>query len=294
MQKRTKIAISIILLVTLLVAIVLELPSAQSYKALAFMSKVAGLDLTRYTVRGPISYSGNGFPDMLVYVLTSEVSDLKVFFQFENGTLQTCQLQSTKGSPIFAGATSTDLITSAKNILERYQSFSANIYIPTMQEMLNFTIARNEGGTFTRSLGEITLVIHVQNNIGDFVWSYTPNGMEDHYKTVDLTIENGNFKFFLNSWDLFKLGTTEVNVTREQAIKTAKDYALKTYSDYNSTFEILDNNAMATLSLQTRAPYMLYPHWEILLPLDKPIGAIGSIRVLLWADTGQVTYIAGV
>jgi hypothetical protein len=83
-----------------------------------------------------------------------------------------------------------------------------------------------------------------------------------------------------------------VNVSQVQAIQIATDQALNKYS-FLSNSTILDNIAMAGLSLQDRGNYILYPSWDIILPLAKPVGAVGEIQVLLWADTGQVYYIVG-
>ncbi len=106
------------------------------------------------------------------------------------------------------------------------------------------------------------------------------------------------FEFFCDNWDLYTVGNTEVQMSQTQAIQIAKQAAIDKYSlSGNQTspdFTILDQNAMATLSMQDRGNYTLYPHWEILLPLDKAYGAVTAIRVLVWADTGKVAYMAAV
>ncbi len=158
-----------------------------------------------------------------------------------------------------------------------------------MKSVLNQTV--NPGNI---TIGNIAQNVAIRNSTNDFVWSYNTNNIVDTYKAVDLTLENGNFQFYCNDWDLYTIGNTEVNINATQAIQIAKEQALKTYPFATNNITILDNESMATLNMQNRGNFTLYPHWEILLPLDTAYGAVTCIQVLLWADTGQIDYMAAV
>jgi hypothetical protein len=224
MQKSRTTAInkilSIILLVTLLMTLITVVlvmsskpsaifpstnsQSAQDNEASAFMSKVTGLDMAQYNMLPIYSYPGNGSfePEMITYDLSTASSlsagenKVDAFCQFRNGVLVYCKLNPITGSPLFANAPSTDQITAAKNILQRLQSYYANSYLPAMNDMLNFTMNQDQSENFLISKGNLTLAITMENNIDNFEWSYTPNGMSDTYIVVILTTENGNFQSF--------------------------------------------------------------------------------------------------
>lgn len=316
-QQSRKIAINktlgIILLLCLLMALIIVVlavsskrltivpltnpEAAQDNEAFAFMSNVTGLDMAQYTMQTIYYYPGNGDPlygqEMITYALSSSGNRVDAFCQFRNGTLTTCQLKPITGSPLFANAPSPDKIEAAKNILERLQNYYATSYLPAMGTMLNFTMNQNQSGNFLISNGNLTLTITTQNNIDNFEWSYTPLGISDTYDVVSLTTENGNFQSFSNDWwNLYKVGSTDVNVSQAQATQIAKEQALNRYSSLSGS-TILDESAIVTLSLQNRGNFTLYPQWKILLPLSKPAGAVTEIEVLMWADTGQISYMVG-
>ena len=265
--------------------------SAQDNEASAFMSKVAGLDMAQYTMSTIYTYPGNAtFDEMISYALTSSQNRVDALCIFHNGALISCKLNPISGSPIFVNDSSTDPVNAAKIILANYQKYSGATYLPTMREMLNFTIALNEGGDLSSVAGDVNLQVTINGNTDNFVWSYEPNGIGDIFKALDITVQNGYLQSFSDNWSLFKIGA-QVNVTVAQAIKIATDSALKEYPQLSGS-SILDNDAMATLNLENREAYTLYPEWEILLPLAQPAGATTCIQVFIWADTGQVNSVS--
>ena len=104
---------------------------------------------------------------------------------------------------------------------------------------------------------------------------------------------------FCDYWNCYTVGNADVKFDREAAIQVAKEHAQN--HSYNigdttvSDFTILDEYITAELMMQERGNYEVYPWWEIRLPLDKAyLGAITEIRVLMWADTGEVTYVEAI
>lgn len=53
--------------------------------------------------------------------------------------------------------------------------------------------------------------------------------------------------------------------------------------------------AVASLSMQDRGNGVLYPQWDIYLPLNSSYpGGVTAIHVLEWADNGRVSFIAAI
>lgn len=99
---------------------------------------------------------------------------------------------------------------------------------------------------------------------------------------------------------LYKIGSLEVKVSKDEAIniarKLAGNFSWKVGVEPNVTvvkeFKVLDKPVQASLSLQEREPLTLYPHWHITLYLDKTYpGFVTGIMVGIWADTGETHYI---
>ncbi|WNZ28648.1 MAG: hypothetical protein IAX21_08295 [Candidatus Bathyarchaeota archaeon] len=77
------------------------------------------------------------------------------------------------------------------------------------------------------------------------------------------------------------------------AKQVAKNHSYTIGNTTVNNFTILDDPFSTELRMQTKENHMLYPQWAIRLCLDKVyLGGVTEIRVLMWADTAEVTYIA--
>lgn len=281
--------------------------TAASNKALAFMANVVGLDIAKYSAQVQVSnFTGNEvfdnghfdnrlFDKIVKYSLTSAGSKVEVISLLRNDTVVWCKLYPIEGSPLFALTPSTNGLLATKGVLSRLQNYQPASYLATMRGMLDTVPSRTNS---TTTVGNVRQAISFGANSEDTEWSYSPNGIENTFKAVTLGLQNGSFAYFSDNWNLYTIGDMNVNVPEAQAVNIAKQAAINKYSasgnQTSSNFTILDQNAMATLTMQDRGNYSLYPHWEILLPLDKAYGAITAIRALVWADTGQVAFVAAV
>jgi hypothetical protein len=267
-----------------------------SDKGLDFLANVAGLDVAHYNVR---VRNGTVVPaaDYTVkYELTFGDDKIDVLVNMRNGEVVWCKLYPIKGSPVFTESPSTNSIIGAKNLLERLRTYFADSYLPTMpEEMLKLNIGRDiQSWTLAKPAGtNLTLTLRIEYGSDyNFMWSCTPNGIEDIHKAVYLKTENGEFRFYSNNYDFYQIGNADGYLNREQAIQIAKEQAMKKFSLQPE--QIIDRSAMATLSMQDKGNFTLYPCWNIRMPLDKAYGAIGGMHVILWADTGHVAYCQGV
>jgi hypothetical protein len=91
------------------------------------------------------------------------------------------------------------------------------------------------------------------------------------------------------------VGSTELNVSKEEAIHIAMDYA-KDYTwtvngEIINNFTLVEEYASAELWPHSREdPLALIPYWYVTMPLDRIYPEqVDRIAVGLWADTGEVS-----
>lgn len=112
-------------------------------------------------------------------------------------------------------------------------------------------------------------------------------------KSVIFNFENGLLESITDGWLLYNIGSTEINISEEEAIELAINYA----KDYSwivngveiTEFIILEQPLSIDLWPHVREPLDLIPYWYVVLKLDKIYpGNVNGIGVGLWADTGQI------
>lgn len=157
----------------------------------------------------------------------------------------------------------------------------------------------------TTTSGNIKLAVIAQDDSSTFRWTYTFNGIGAPDKCVALHYENGFLNYFIDNWDLYKIGSISVNVSEQQAIDIAmakaKDFTWATVVD-NKTIEGLKynvTNAMVWTTTFASSLFMdnprgqdhltLYPMRHIWVSFDKFYpGNVYGMNVYVWADTGEI------
>lgn len=272
--------------------------STTENKVLTFLRDVVGLDMAKYDaklVAVPITSDLDGSSEMewIKYTLESAGSKIDVLCNFRNNVLVWCKLSVIAGSPLYIQSQHANVIEAANSLLKRYQIYSSAPYLQTMQNMLDQV---NESKPVTIKSGNVKLEISIEENYTYIKWMYTVNNIDASSKAVSFIFKNGALYLFRDTWDLYKIGTTDVIVSKEEAVSIAREH-LQKYSYMVdgvsiSNFTILDEPVIATLSMQDRGNCTLYPHWEIRLALDKVYpGGVTGFQVMLWADTGEVSHI---
>ena len=277
-------------------------------KTLIFLKDVVKVDVAKYNatlVRNWVDYPPHwgGLAEELVrYSLDGgNESNLYVTCRFREDMLHSCSLQVRKGSPFFAEPQPTSLLDAAKGFLERHQTYSKASYIQKMRSMLDM-VDETEDATVTSGNIKLTVLSQeVQNYPAEavdrtlFEWIYTVNGVDAPQNVVRVTFEEGIFKSLVNDWDLYSIGSSEVNVSREEAINLARnaaeDYTLQIYLEDGLTdveFNLADEPVRAKLSMYPRETLTVYPFWRIELYFDKYYYSAYGIQVGIWADTGEI------
>lgn len=297
MSKNVAVVLVLVFLAASCLIIVTLVSLTSKDATLDFLTAVAGVDISKYKIeKTSVLEPGFGIADQTVnYRLESDGSKMEVVSNFRNGTIVWCKIYRLEGSPILT-VPSVNALDSAKSLLNRYQSVSKAPYLQPIQDSLN---TLTELKSMTTENGNVKLEVSNEGEYSRFWWTATVNGIEMPQKQVGLVFYNGTFEMFGDYWNCYTVGNADIKFDREDAIQVAKEHAQNHSYNIGDTvvnnFTILDEYVIAELTMQDRGNHVLYPWWEIRLPLDKAyLGSITEIRVLMWADTGEVTYVEAI
>jgi hypothetical protein len=268
-------------------------------KVLAFLRDVVYLDMTKYYATlesNTVEYRsdwGGIVEEILKYSLTYEGSKIDVTLRFRNTTMSSYYLHVIEGTPYYSKLQPTNLLDTSKNFLERYQTYSAASHLETMRNILETV---DEFGDFETTLGNVKLIISTEGKIVKIQFVYQSNDIVFQAKSVVLTFDNYGFLQSLSDdWSLFRVGSTEVSISREEAISNAIEYA-KNYSwivngEIINNFTLVEESASAELWPHTREePVVLIPYWYVTIYLDRVYPErVDRLAVGVWADTGEVS-----
>ncbi len=278
-------------------------------KVLTILENVVGLDMAKYSTdlefyaQAPFLYFDVLPQEDVKYALESNESKLEVICAFVDEKLRSMSMYVTDGSPLTTQPTTSPL-EMAKDFLDKYQTYSDASYYSTLRSMLDSVEADKN---ITKTSENIKLEVTVTANRTDFRWKYTFNGVEATSKCVVLNFRQGFLKYFIDSWSFWTIGSTDLNVSEEEAIEIAMN-AAENYSwnvsmgGDNPPVTVTEFNVVGvsetTLDIgnyptknesRDGDPLTLYPGWHVKLYFDKLYpGQVYGLNIGIWADTGEV------
>lgn len=274
--------------------------STSANNAISFLSDVIQIDVKKYqatllsdTVEQRSDLGGVA-EQILRYSLTSSDSKFDVIFRFRNNRLSMYQITLLEGSPIYNEPQPIDTLDSAKDLLQRFTQYSEVSYL---KEMGNTLASVNVTQNFELTVGNIKLSVSLTEGDGEILWMYTENGVDFSVKSLSLVYEEGILKQLVDGWFLFQIGSTTVEISRDEAISIARGYLESFSYSINGTrvsdFKILDEPISAVFHPTPRdEPLFLIPYWFVTFYLDHTYpGGVTRLAVGLWADTGEVAQV---
>jgi hypothetical protein len=193
----------------------------------------------------------------------------------------------------------------AKEFLINYKSYTGNSFYERLDSMLNLVDT-----TINSTLieGDIQLEVAIEDfDYTTFRWIYTYKGIQAPVKSVALCYNNGSLEYFVDNWDLYTIGSTDFNLSEEDAINKGLNSA-KTFSwsigfddntyvvkDFNVTqamiWDITFGNSPFVDTARDHNPFILYPMIDVWVSLDDFYpGNVYGIEVFYWADTAEIFY----
>ena len=278
-------------------------------KGLAILNDVIGLDLTKYTITTrelqatqQTSYLGVIPKEDVEYDLKSGESNLRILDTFVDGELQMIHVLENDGQPKLAELfDKPNAVEMAKSFLSNYQTYAEDVVYGEMKSTLDCVDASKN---FTRTIGSTQLNVSAIDSYTTFKWTYTTNGVVAHTKFLALGFTNGFLTAFVNNWQLYSIGSTSIQLSREEAVAIALDTARNHSWSAQLEEDTLDvanlnekrtswtalvfDGSLGANETRSEDPLMLYPVWCIALTLNKWYGQLYGIQVDIWADTGEV------
>jgi hypothetical protein len=224
--------------------------------------------------------------------LISNESKLRIGFVFENYTLTGFHLYVNKGSPLFTQQPSANVLDRADAFLGRYENYLGT---SDCQELRDILSTVTEEKNLTATVDNVRFELTKKPSKTKLRWDITYNGAD--YTNLGFSLRsNGEFAFG-DTRNLYEIGTTDLNVSREEAISIAREQAK--YLPWkagtgNETVEVMNYTVVdeplgAALYTRCKEPLVLYPYWSVTLYLDKVYpGNVIGFTFQVWADTGEI------
>ncbi|MBN1357135.1 hypothetical protein JW988_00030 [Candidatus Bathyarchaeota archaeon] len=265
-------------------------------KALSIITDVIGIDLSRYSVELYNNNSelwGSLFREHIDYTLESNESKMRVMITFGNGTLihwDLAKIDSLPLSPIYVEPLPDNTLDVVKDALQRYQAYSEDSVVEEARNVLNTV---TELKTMNKTVGDLKIRITVRDGSINIDWVRTKNGL-DFATGLSINLANGVIDGFTDESRFFKIGSTDVNISREEAISIAREEA-KTYTSVTlwgiGTFRFRVKEEPSTVRLQVgTANFTSYPYWDVWFAADPEVYSVTGVKVIMRADTGEITY----
>jgi len=276
--------------------------STSADAAMTIIRDVFQIDVAKYTVSllsdtvGPQPDLDGIIEEVLTYSLVNNQSDVNLVLTFTNGNFSLFQLNVIEGipefTPIYTQKQPTDDLTAVQGVIARYESIDNASYLNQMSQLLSKASETQQDQT----LGNIKLETSINGENAQYVLLFTDNNVDFAAKSLEVVFENGILTSMSDDWQLYTIGSTQVNISQDQAIQIARN-AVNTFT-WNasgvqiSNFTVLQQPVSAVFFPKPRTGLALFPYWYITLYLDKVYpGGVNSIAVGVWADTGQVASI---
>jgi hypothetical protein len=195
--------------------------------------------------------------------------------------------------PVYTQQQSTDVLQATRNLIQRYKAVVNDTYVDEAATLLMLTNNANTDQT----LGNTKLKLSIYGANAKALLMYTENGTDFEAKSLNVNFQNHAVTEFRDDWFLFKVGSTQINISRDQAVLAAKAAAESFSWNVNGTkvtnVQIVDNPVSVVFYPKTRTePLILIPYWLVTLYLDRTYpGGVNAIVVGVWADTGEVVNI---
>jgi hypothetical protein len=272
-------------------------------KAMSIIKDVIQLDVSKYedTLESSTaqirSDLGNVIEEVFKYSLSNSQSSFELTLRFRNGHFSMFQLTQSEGypnfPPVYLQRQSTDVLQATKDLIQRYHLVANDTYLDDVVSLLTSTNNLTNDLTW----GDAKLKYVSYGNSAEVWLMYSANGTDFEAKTLHIKFDNQVVVQFTDDWFLFNVGSTQINISQDQAVLIAKNAARNFSWNANGTQvsnpQIVDNPVSAVFYPKSRNdPLTLMPYWLITLYLDQTYpGGVNAIVVGIWADTGEVANI---
>jgi hypothetical protein len=239
---------------------------------------------------------GNAPEEHVRYILENTGGNAEVTCLFRDNKLALCMVDAPPNASLIYTQNSHDILTSARGIMERYQTFTGD---SSITEMLTALDAVDAVGNLTKTVGNVKLEITSTSNTHMIMFDFKHTYNDVYYNEIQFSYDDLGFTF-ADYFSRYKMGSTDVKILEQQAIDSAikcvKAYSYEAVggSEGNETkvmisdFKVNKERTTAELLPGERGS-LLYPCWKVEVALDDLYpGNVYAFSVQIWADNGEV------
>ncbi len=280
-----------------------EIEAVERNSAFTFLRDVIGIDIEAYNMSYKFVTDRNSRPELKVFpkhatdaillLLKEENNVMEISVEFVDGMLEWFWVLDCQGKPKMRFQHSSDLINDARIFLERYEKVFNASYCSKMLPFLK-EITTLENSTVEKNGLAFKVCVDIEDNYIGFSWRHVVNGLKSpSIFSFSISTKDGLLLHFYDGWNLWKIGSSEIKVSRDEAI----NIALKVAESYIEGLGAKVVKITATLDLYNDEIterggdlFILFPRWFIELYFDKTYGngdKITGYDVCVWADTGE-------
>ncbi len=276
-------------------------------KGLSILNDAVGLDLSKYTVtqkdyQNYIDQYWEIPQESICYDFDSKESKLSISAIFVNGKLELMQVLENDGQPsLTKQSTTTNAAKLAQDFLGNYQTY---INDPLYGELKATLDELDPNKNLTKTSANTQLEVTIVDGYTTFKWTYVAHGAIAPPKFVALGYDKGFLAYFVDNWQIYSVGSTNIalseNDAKAIALEAAKSHSwslplsedafdFKNFNESNVIWvALVFDNSLRLDKARSEDALMLYPVWRMGIALDKWYGNLYGIEVDIWADTKEV------
>lgn len=315
MDSRSKKWCSIFFFIILIVGMVYaSVPNAKAedailyQKAAVLTTVVLGFDTAKYAVNIEGQDMLDGYFSLpqypqyhITYTLKSDEDSFRLYYTFANGTLQMISIYKDGFVEKEPKSYVNDVFV-AKSFLAKYQNYVGDSSYDQMSSILS--AEAGVGGNFTVISGDMLFEVLDGDDSTYFSWIYTDTNVESCPKWVTIGVKNGILNSVVDYWQLYSVGSTSVNFSKDEAIDIALEAArnhvwslgvdvsslsVENFNVSNVCWSFLAfMGSVGADNVRSEDPLEIYPVWPFGIALDKWYGHMYGAEIGIWADTGEV------
>jgi len=207
-----------------------------------------------------------------------------IVYSFDNYGFTNCS----PNKPILEDGVDNNSINIAIDALQKYGAIINATYINRLVPLIDRITDPSKDQIVVH--GNVTLELTAEDGGGNMFMNFkhSVEGLPSTYLGVTISVSKlGYVTSLTDSISLFKIGSTSVKVTENEAVQIALENASQWLSKLGA--KIVKNETSLCLYRGRGDDYTLYPYWHVMLTFDKiyPGNAYGYY-VGIWADTGEI------
>ncbi len=271
------------------------------------IASITGLDLSKYKI---VSEENNVTLEQLggcqmvgvLYNLTAPGSSLRIIYSAVQGNLQGIYVLENTGTPYLVNSLSTSSAAGTQRILSNYQTYSQKQVYGDFATSLNYIDSTKNSTTVLD--GKTLQVTAYNESLVLYKWSFSSREVTTSPKDISVAYKNGFLGYLIDNWNIYSVGSTTVNLSKEDAIAIALNLA-KTHS-YSvevdksslstdklneksvSKTQLYFDSSVGAQNVRGDDTLSLFPVWTVLINFDKMYGQIFGLQIDIWADTKEI------